>query len=237
MAKVILLLLLCFPSFPAVGTRAGCGIPEAFERLMKGPARSRYEYRGRYVNRAYEYAVTIPKGLTGYDGRGEANHNGFGLVLGGTPRSFILVQGERNSLGYDSPREAATDALEYLKRDGNKIESVTIGESRLGSLKAVTLVAVFVCPGGQERHVKSSVMALSSDNRFLYTLEIYSPLDQFESGRAVLAEITKSWKLWRGARRGRRATHARAEVRRAFSPATRGVASTVGVFRKGDFLE
>ncbi len=164
----------------------------AFKGLLKGAPR--YEYRGRYVNRAYEYSVKIPKGLTAYDGRDEGNHQGFGLALGEPPQSYIFVGGEHNSLEYHTPREAATQTVVFLRQEGKKVESETITESHLGTLDAVLLVVTYTCPGSG-RYVLASTRALSPDKEFDYEVALYSPANRYESDRAVLNRILKSWKL------------------------------------------
>ena len=174
-----------------------------FKQLLEGPPRSRYEYRGQYINRAYEYSVKIPKGFTAYDGRNEANHSGFGIALGEPPQSYIFVRGEHNSLEYDTPRQAAIKDVEFLRRQGKKIESETITESSLGTLDAVLLVVNYTCPGSAGQYTQSSIMALGPDKRFLYTLELYSPTNRYERDRAVLEGIIKSWKTISRSRRQR----------------------------------
>jgi hypothetical protein len=199
-----IIVITLFLSF--IGNKSyACDDFAAFKHLMEGPPRSRYEYRGRYVNWAYEYSVKIPQGHTGYDGRDEANHSGFGLALGKSSQSYIFVIGEHNSLEYTTPREAATQAVESLRQGGKDIESQTITESHLGTLNAVLLEVIYNCPGSSDRHVQSSVMALSPDNRFLYTLELDTPTSRYKSDHTVLDEIVKSWKMIsESRRRGRR---------------------------------
>lgn len=174
---------------------SACDDLSGFKQLMAGQTRSRYEYRGRYVNWPYEYSVIIPKRLKGYDGRAEDSHNGFGLALGAPLQSVIFVSGEHNSVEYDTPREAATRKVEYLRQDGKKIESEAMSDSHLGTLNAVRLVVIYTCPGSPDRHILSSIKALSPDKRFLYTLEIYSPTNRYERDRAVLDQIIKSWRM------------------------------------------
>jgi hypothetical protein len=147
--------------------------------------------------------VRIPKGLTGYDGRNQARHNGFALALDKESQSVVFVSGDPNSVEYNSSREAAARDVEFLRQQGKKIESETITESRLGALDAVLLVVNYTCPGSADRFVKSSVIALSPDNGFLYALELYSPANRYEGGRAVFDEIIKSWKLISGSRQRR----------------------------------
>lgn len=188
----------------STGSQAdACDDLSGFKQLMAGPPRSRYEYRGRYVNWAYEYSVRIPKGLTGYDGRDQARHNGFALALDKGSQCVVFVSGDPNSIEYNTPREAAARDVEFLRQQGKKIESETITESRLGTLDAVLLVVNYTCPGSADRYVKSSVIALSPDNGFLYALELYSPANQYAGGRAVFDEIIKSWKLISGSRQRR----------------------------------
>lgn len=181
-----------------------CDDLSGFKQLMTGPPRSRYEYRGPYVNLAYEYSVRIPKGLTAYDGRDEARHNGFALALGKPPQSVIFVSGDPNSVEYNTPREAATQDVEFLRQQGKRIESETITESHLGRLDAVRLVVIYTCPRSADRHIQSSIMALSPDKSSFYEIKLYSPANRYESDRAVLDQIIKSWKMLSGSRRQRR---------------------------------
>jgi hypothetical protein len=174
---------------------SACDDLSGFKQLMAGPPRSRYQYRGRYVNWAYEYSVRIPKGFTAYDGRDEANHDGFALGLGKPPQSVIFVSGEHNSSEYNTSREAATQVVEFLRRQGKKIESDTITESHLGTLDAVLLVVIYTCPRSEDRHIRSSIIALSPDRRFIYELDLYSPVNRYERNRAVLNQMLESWKM------------------------------------------
>lgn len=187
----------------SAGNQSGACDDFPFKQLLKAPPRSRYEYRGQYVNLSYEYSVKIPKGLTAYDGRNEANHSGFGLAFGEAPRGYIFVRGEHNSLEYDTPRQAAIQDVEFLRQDGNEIKSETITEAHLGTLDAALLVVNYTCPGSADRRVKSSIMALSPKNGFLYTLELYSHANRYESDRAALDEIVKSWEMTSRPRRQR----------------------------------
>src|SRR5215510_4486512 len=152
----------------SAGSQAGaCDDLSGVKQLMAGPPMSRYEYRGRYVNWAYEYSVRIPKGLTGYDGRDQARHNGFALALDQESQSVVFVSGDPNSIEYNTPREAATRDVEFLRQQGKKIESEMITESHLGTLDAVLLVVNYTCAERADRYVKSSVFALSPDKGFL----------------------------------------------------------------------
>lgn len=183
------------------GNQGGCD-DFVFKKLLEGPPRT--EFRGRYVNRPYRYSVVIPKGLTAYDVPDPANHHGFGIALGEVLQSFIFVEGEYNSAEYKTAREGARERIDLLRRDGGKIESQTISESHLGTLNAVRLELIYSCQGSADRYRLSSIFALSPSKGVLYTLEIYSPADRYDSDRAVLDRIMKSWKMLSGSRPQRR---------------------------------
>jgi hypothetical protein len=198
---VVLAIIIIGLLLSPVGNQAGGCDDFPFKRLLNGGAR--YTYRGRYVNEAYEYSVMIPAGLAAYDGRNQANHEGFGMALGGPPQSFIFVRGQHNSAGYETPREAATRMLEWMREDGKQIEAANISESRLGTLNSALLVVSYACPGSPERQRRASVVALGPDKGFLYALELYSPDSRYESDRVVLDELIKSWKMLPEPRRRR----------------------------------
>ncbi|HXG06303.1 MAG TPA: hypothetical protein VNI77_03140, partial [Nitrososphaera sp.] len=151
----------------------GCYDLAEFKQLLKGSPQSRYEYRGRYINRAYEYSVRIPDGLTAYDGRHQAKHTGFWLALGEPPQSFIFVSGDYNSVEYSTSLEAATRRIEWLRESGKKLEFETITESHLGTLDAVLLEVIYTCPGSATSYRHSSIIAISPEKGFLYELELY----------------------------------------------------------------
>jgi hypothetical protein len=183
----------------SAGNQAGDCNDFVFKKLLEGPPRT--EFRGRYVNWPYQYSVVIPKGIAAYDVPDPANHHGFGIALGEPLQSFIFVGGEYNSAEYKTPREAAMRAVGYLRQDGAQIESETISKSRLGTLNAARLVVMYTCPGSADRYVQSSIMALSPSKGFLYTIEIYSPSNRYESDELVLDQIIKSWKIIHSSRK------------------------------------
>jgi hypothetical protein len=85
----------------SAGNQSGACDDFPFKQLLKAAPRSRYEYRGQYVNLSYEYSVKIPKGGAAYDGRNEANHSGFGLAFGEAPQGYIFTnryEGDRAAM-------------------------------------------------------------------------------------------------------------------------------------------
>ncbi len=165
------------------------------KQLIENSPQSRHEYRGQYVNQAYKYSVRIPEGLTAYDGRDQARHNGFAIALGKEIQSVIFVSGDPNSSEYKTPREAAMEDVKFFRKQGKKIESEAISDTHLGALDAAFLVVIYTCPGSEKRYVKSSITAISPDKRFFYQLELYSSDKRYETDRAVLDQLVKSWKV------------------------------------------
>jgi len=166
-----------------------CDFPP--KELVQGDHR---EYRGPYENRAYGYSLVIPANLVGYDDVNPFYQHGFGIVVGTEQPSYILVNGEPNSLEFGTPSDAATQRLEYLDKHGNRIGSPQITESQLGRLKAALLLATYTCPGIPERYVVASTFAISPNKSQLYEVSLYAHEGHFEQDKAVLDAIVKSWK-------------------------------------------
>jgi hypothetical protein len=167
----------------------GCNFPP--KELTQGERR---EYHGAYKNEAYGYSVVIPANLVGYDDVNPFYQHGFGILLGAEPQTYVFVNGEPNSLEFPRPVDAASQFLKYLGKDGNKVESSKITESRLGPLKAALLVATYTCPGSAERYTTATMVAISPDKSNLYEVTLYARSDRFEQDRAVLDALAKSWK-------------------------------------------
>jgi len=155
------------------------------------------EYRGAYENKTYGYSVAIPSDLVGYDGENPLYQQGFGILLGAEPQSYLFVNGEKNSLEFARPSDAALQLLTYLGKDGNTVESSKVTETQLGSLKAAFLVATYTCPGSTQRYTAASIVAISPDKSNLYEMTLYARSDRFEQDRAILDTLAKSWKLLR----------------------------------------
>ena len=190
--NILIIVALLFSSASAQPSTCD-GAAAAAKELMAGPRQSRYEYRGRYVNLAYYFSVRIPRGLTAYDGRDQPRHNGFVLPL--AQESVIFVSGDPNSLEYKTPREAAKGDVDFLRQPGRVIESEKITEARLGTLNAAILLVTYTCQGSAERHVRSSLSALSANKEFLYQLELNSTANRYESDHAVMDQLIKSWMI------------------------------------------
>jgi hypothetical protein len=174
---------------PSESKAQNCSFPP--KELTQGQSRA---YRGLYENKAYGYSVEIPTDLVGHDGVNPFYQHGFGIISGGDPHSYIVVDGDKNSLEFASPADAATRFLKFLSRHGSKVDSSKITESQLGELKAALLVATYTCPGSAERYVRASMVAISPDKSNLYEVTLYARSDRFALDRAVFDALVKSWK-------------------------------------------
>jgi hypothetical protein len=166
-----------------------CNFPP--KALTEGEHR---DYHGLYENKAYGYSVSIPAGYIGHDGVNPFYQKGFGIILDPEPKSYIVVDSEKNSLEFAQPVDAASRMLEYLGKHGNKVVSSKITESHLGSLSAALVVAAYTCSGAPGQYIESFVVAISPDKRNLYEITLYSRPDRFERDRAVLDALVESWK-------------------------------------------
>ena len=153
----------------------------------------RSKYRGLYINKAYHYSVRIPGNLVGYD-QSAPPHHGFGMITGDSPQSYIEVNGEANSLEYETPRDAALRLVEYLLRNGKEVQAQAVGQVRLGELDAAFLQVTYRCPGSSVLYKQGSVVALSPDKSALYEISLYAPADRYEGDRVVLNGLLNSWK-------------------------------------------
>jgi hypothetical protein len=193
-AYVVIVTIVIGLASPLSGQSLECDDLSGFKQLMTVPPQSRYEYRGRYVNLASRYSVRIPIGMSGYDYRGQARHNGFALGVGKIA-GVVWVSGDPNSLEYKTAREAAKGEVDIVRDPERVIESETISASRLGALDAARVVVTYHCKGSTERWVLSSVLALSPDKASLYQLDMYVPASLYQSYRFVLDQLVRSWRF------------------------------------------
>jgi hypothetical protein len=166
-----------------------CNFPP--KELAQGQHR---EYRGPYENKAYGYSIVIPANLVGYDGVNPFYQQGFGVLLGAEPQSYVFVDGEPNSLEFARPADAASRFVDYLRKHGSRVESSKITDTQLGGLKAALLVATYTCSGSTERYVRASVVAISPDKSTVYEVTLFAHSSRFEQDRVVLDALVKSWK-------------------------------------------
>ncbi len=152
------------------------------------------KYRGPYENRAYGYSVAIPANLVGYDDANPFYRHGFGVLIGTEQPSYIFVNGEPNSLEFVRPSDAASHALEYLRKNESKVETSKITDTRVDQLNGAFLIVTYTCPRSTEHYVRSSMFAISPDKSKLYEVTLYAYLGRLEQDRPIFDAIVRSWK-------------------------------------------
>jgi hypothetical protein len=172
-----------------VNQASACDFPP--KELLQKPRR---EFKGRYENKAYGYSVVIPKGFVGYDVINPFYQQGFGIVFGEQPQSYINLYGEKNSLEDDSPVDVVNRHLGYLRKKGKAIESAPVTQLHLGQLQAAQVLVTYTCPGSMGRYVQFSTFVLSPDKGMVYEVTLHALASRYDHDRAVLDQILKSWK-------------------------------------------
>ncbi len=163
-------------------------VPKA---LLEGP---KAEFTGVYTNESYGYSVVIPDDRKAYDAPDPYPHHGVWFILGDPPQSYIVVQGEANSLEYRRPIDAANQFVKYLREHGKRIESTTITRFRLGGLLATRVVVHYTCSDSSTKYVTDATFALSPDRSPIFEVTLYTSANRFGGDRPVLDQILKSWK-------------------------------------------
>jgi hypothetical protein len=163
--------------------------PSGFENHSKDQ-----KYTGHYSNAAWGYGVTIPRSMAGYDGAEQPSHHGFGMTIGAEPKSYITMNGEANSLDYESPVDVALKHLSFLRSDQKQIQSIQITSRRLGNLPAAEMIVTYSCPESPERYTMSAVFALGPGKGPVYEAILYSRAYRYLSDRRVFDEMLKSWR-------------------------------------------
>src|ERR1700682_36931 len=184
LASTIFVLLMTLPALEA----QTCDFPP--KGLQQEP---RNEYRGRYLNEAYQYSLVIPEHFAGYD-QPDATHHGFGLVFGAKQESYIVVDGAKNSLELNAPSDQAIQDLEYMRKEKKLVESANFTTARLDHLPSALLVATYTCSGSAKRYTQISAFALSPDKENAYELTLYCLANQCEAARTIFDQLLKSWK-------------------------------------------
>jgi len=149
------------------------------------------QHHGRYFNPNYCFAVTIPKGLTGLSDPPPAPHHGFGVILPGSPRSYIYTDGSYNAA--DELTSAWVWAglhLEWLAKVAPQPHA-TISAAQLGSSSGVRLVARFECPGDASPYVRDTFLLLQGG--VVYTLSLWTTAARYPTDRLAIEEMANSW--------------------------------------------
>jgi hypothetical protein len=188
-SKLLLIAFVLLLLVPFVKQASACDFPP--KELLQEPRR---EFRGLYQNKSYGYSVVIPTGFVGYDVVNPFYQQGFGIVFGEQPQSYINLYAEKNSFEDGLPIDVANRQLGYLRKKGKVIESAPVAQTHLGQLQAAQVMVTYTCPGSTERYVQFSTFALSPDKGTVYEISLHTSVSRYERDRGVLERFLKSWK-------------------------------------------
>ena len=147
-------------------------------------------HRGRYLNPAYGYAVTIPQQLTGYTPAG-GPERGFGMVLSWSPRAYLRVDA-----AYDVYYDITADGIH--RRDLNAIrlhDHLLADQSaslRLDHTAAGRYLSRVQCAGDTQTYIHDDVIVVR--NREVYRLDLQSVPERYAGDVKVLEAMLRSWR-------------------------------------------
>ncbi len=190
--KITLALVLLIGILPISAMGSGeCG--QFPDPSFEGPQNA--AFKDRYENLIYMYAVTIPKGLTGYSSPPPSPQHGFGIVLSWEPRSYLFVDSSANSLDYKHEKEALENHLRYLKGEAGSIVSRKISRSLLGKAGALRQEIHYKCPGSSEERVQIMVISLRTGGSLVDMVELDTTATMMQRDLGVFDRIVKSWRI------------------------------------------
>ncbi|MDB5674691.1 MAG: hypothetical protein JWM65_1673 [Sphingomonas bacterium] len=162
--------------------------------VLAGPAAGweKRTYRGAYENGAYNFRVTIPKGLIGYDDGDPDYQRGFTIDLNG-PSSQLHVWSEPNSLEYSNPCQAVAAEVRYTRDEAR-------GRVLLQSSKSMMLGPMEACQGrmryvarrGGGTYAGTVLCALGADG-YLHTISWRGPARSAGRARQLIDQLRATW--------------------------------------------
>ena len=165
-------------------------VPLVPPRLLERP---RAEFTGHYKNHTYGYWVFIPQGLRGFNSPLPAPQHGFGVPFGEEPRSYLMVEGGRNSLeSVDAQR--AVDADIHYMRERHHIVSADVKKTTLGKLEARRAVVRYTCGTPATEFVKDTTIAMTKDKSIIFEVTMWTPQKKYREAQLVLDAVLRSWK-------------------------------------------
>jgi hypothetical protein len=152
-------------------------------------------YSGEYENFAYGFKVSIPSPFVGRDVDNPLYQRGFTLLFPDSQES-ITVYADVNSLDWRNVREAAAGYTKAFTDQATEVFSETRTQSQLGHQNAIEDAAEYSCGESQSAFASITVVSLSPDKRFIYTLRWEGKRNKRDEGRKVLGQLVSSWKFF-----------------------------------------
>ncbi|MDB5708787.1 MAG: hypothetical protein JWL96_857 [Sphingomonas bacterium] len=149
-------------------------------------------YRGAYENGAYNFRVTIPKGLTGYDDGDPDYQRGFTIDLK-RPSSKLDVWSEPNSLEYRNPCQAVTAESRYTKDEARgRVLLLSSRKMMLGPMRACEGRMRYVSRRSGEAYASMVLCAIGKDEH-LHTILWIGPVRSLARARRLIDQLKASW--------------------------------------------
>jgi hypothetical protein len=153
------------------------------------------KYSGEYENFAYGFRVSIPDPFIGRDGDNPLYQRGFPLLFPDSQES-IAVYVDINSLEWRSVTETATGYAKAFAGQAAKMVSEYRKHTLLGHRDAIQDTADYLCGGGETLFSSITIVSLSRDKRFVYTLRWEGKKDERAAGNEVLQKLVSSWRFF-----------------------------------------
>jgi hypothetical protein len=152
-------------------------------------------YSGGYENLAYGFKVSIPSRFVGFDVDNPLYQRGFTLLFPDSQES-ITVYADINSLDWRSVTEAATGYTKVFTDQAAKVLSENRKHSLLGRRDAIQDAADYSCGDNQTPFSSITIVSLSPDKRFVYTLRWEGKKNERAAGKKALQELVSSWRFF-----------------------------------------
>jgi hypothetical protein len=157
------------------------------------------QYKGRYSNGEYGYAVTIPKDITGYASPPPSPNHGFGIVLSWEPRSYIYFDGSYTLDGSVSDQMSLNEVEEWylglLRKESEKVLAIKQVNTQLGSLPAKRHIVDRTCKGHNEVYVADEIFALRPDGNITYSAVLLTTRSRYKKDKQIFESLLQTWKI------------------------------------------
>ncbi len=145
-------------------------------------------------NPAYGFRILIPPTLTGRDVDNPLYQRGF-ILLFSDPDESLNIQADTNSLDGNTLSQAAAEYTRAYTDQAKSILSYRSNNIVLGRRAAIEVSTSFLCRGTPGVFSLVTILTLSPDRRFLYTLNWTGREDRRDAGTKLLRQLVRSWRF------------------------------------------
>lgn len=146
-------------------------------------------HSGRYANRPYGYAVTIPAGLTAFT-TPEGPERGFGIVLSWSPRAFLRVDA-----GYDAFYDITPQGVHQRDLSAMHLHDQVVSDGsqpvKLSRVAGAQFTTQMRCPGDPATYVHADVIVVRW--REIYRLDLQTTPERQAMDLKTVQALVRSW--------------------------------------------